>query len=329
MNKQPRIRFEHKLTASYIMLGLLWILFSDNLLGLLVSDKESFNRFQTYKGWFYVLMTGAFFFFFLKRHLTQLREVEQKAIESDKLKSSFLANVSHEIRTPMNGILGFAQLLQNPSFTAEEQQEYIKMIGKSSERLLILINDLVTISNIEAGTISLFNTKIDLPKMLSFLCSVYRPTAQIKGIELFERFESKSGERIVCLDKEKILSILSHLLKNAIKFSSSGIIEIGCVVEDTSATFFVSDTGIGIPERSLNNIFERFSQGSNNISRGYEGIGLGLSISKNFIEIMGGTISVESVENKFTKFCVSIPLNNSLDSCAEGDPSDFSSFFEM
>lgn len=322
------MRFEHLIAAVYVVMGSLWILFSDKILEKFVEDKALFNQLQTVKGWLYVMVTGIIFFIFLKRHLKKLREVEQKAIESDKLKSAFLANVSHEIRTPMNGILGFAQLLKNPTLTGDEQKEYIKIIGESSDRMLLLLNDLVTISNIQAGNLTVLNSKIDIPALLSFLSSVYKPQALFKGIKISQKFQSSSGESVICSDKEKLVSVLSRLINNALKFTNKGEIEFGCLIERERANFFVNDSGIGISQKSLERIFERFTQASNHSSKGYEGIGLGLSISKDYIDIMGGTISVKSTENIGTEFEFSIPLNNSLDNYCNIISTDFISIFD-
>lgn len=328
MDYKFHIRFEHLIATAYIFMGALWILFSDKILEEIVDDKEIVRHLQTFKGLLYVVVTGIVFYLFLKKHLNKLREVEQKAKQSDKLKSAFLANVSHEIRTPMNGILGFADLLKNPTLSGEEQKEYIRIIEESSERMLLLINDLVTISNMEAGIITLVNSKIDVPDMLSFLNSIYSPQALLKGIKMSLKFKTNSGETIICSDKEKLLAVLSHLLKNALKFSSQGKIEFGSVIDYDRAHFFVKDTGMGIPDECINRIFEPFYQVNNHTSSGYEGIGLGLSISKDYIEIMGGVISVKSKENEGTEFCFSIPLHNSAKNCSSNISSDIISIFD-
>lgn len=119
MGYKFHIRFEHLIATAYIFMGVLWILFSDKILEEIVDDKEIVRHLQTFKGLLYVVVTGIVFYIFLKKHLNKLREVEQKAKQSDKLKSAFLANVSHEIRTPMNGMLGFADLLKNPTLSGE------------------------------------------------------------------------------------------------------------------------------------------------------------------------------------------------------------------
>lgn len=308
-----KFRFEHGITLAYLVIGCLWILFSDRFAEGLTDDKEVLTNFQTYKGWFYVLITGLLFFIFIKRHLKRLRDAEARAIESDRLKSAFLVNMSHEVRTPMNAILGFSELLKNPSLTGEQQQEYIDIIEKSGERMLLLINDIVSISRLESGQITTFYSKVDINELLEFLYSVFLPVTKEKGLELKITALAPEDRKRAFTDKEKLLSVLTHLLNNAIKYSADGSIELGVNLEKEYFRFFVKDDGIGIPEEKIEKIFERFVQVDSRLSSAHEGIGLGLSISKAYIEMLGGTISVESKEGMGSKFTFIIPAKEKID----------------
>ncbi|PKO99769.1 MAG: hypothetical protein CVU13_04375 [Bacteroidetes bacterium HGW-Bacteroidetes-8] len=314
MNLFKKVRFEYGITAMYLVIGGLWILFSDLLLELTVSDNEKIKDLQTYKGWFYVVITGIIFFFFIKRHLVRLRETEKRAKESDRLKSAFLENISHEIRTPMNGILGFSELLKTPDLTGEQKSEYIEIIGKSSERMLLLINDLVAISRLETGEIKVFYSRIDLNEMLNTLISGFEPLAKEKGINLFLTKRPSNDLSTFYADKEMLMAILSHLVKNAIKFTSKGEVTIGATIEEDFARFFVKDSGIGIPKERLSHIFDRFVQADNVVKMAYEGLGIGLSIAKAYVEIMQGNIWVTSTEGEGSLFVFEIPLKNSAES---------------
>ena len=127
-----KLNFEYRIIAAYIVIGGMWIIFSDKILEYFVRDPDMLTRIQTYKGWFYVLITAWLFYSVLKSHLVKLRNEEKKAINSDRLKTSFLQNISHEIRTPMNSIIGFSELLKDNDTTGTERMEYLEMIGKRS-----------------------------------------------------------------------------------------------------------------------------------------------------------------------------------------------------
>ncbi len=288
-----KIEFEYIITTVYLILGCLWILFSDNLLEVLVDDNAKVLILQTYKGWFYVIITGIVFFIFIKRHLQKLREVQKKAMESDRLKSAFLENVSHEIRTPMNGILGFSELLKTPGLTGEQQEEYIKIIEKSSDRMLLLINDLVAISRLETGEIKTNLCEVNVSSLLDHMFYMFEQQALDKGLKLIRNSCSEGDNPVIISDEEKLTAILSHLLKNALKFTDTGTIEYGCFNRGNIIEFYVHDTGIGIPPDKVNHIFDRFVKAENVSKSGYQGAGLGLSIAKAYAAILGGKIWAE------------------------------------
>lgn len=243
-----------------------------------------------------------------KKTLKDLKEAKEKAEESDKLKSAFLANMSHEIRTPMNGIIGFTELLKEPSLSGDRQLEFIEIIQKSGERMLNTINDIIDISKIESGIEKVKMHQFDVSASMTELKLLFESEAKQKGIDLIYTNEGLASPVNFYSDAEKLNSILTNLIKNAIKFTSRGSISLGFVIKDKTIEFFVRDTGIGIPKHRQKAIFERFVQADITDSRVFEGSGLGLSISKSYAEMLGGELSLVSTENKGTTFYVSLPF---------------------
>lgn len=250
----------------------------------------------------------------------QLIEAKEKAEESDRLKSAFLANISHEIRTPMNGILGFAELLKNPELNSELQMHYINIIEKSGYRMLNIINDLVDISKIESGQMNVSIHETNVNMLLKELMIFFLPEANSKGLKLSITTDLADDDSIIQTDQNKLTQILTNLIKNALKFTKSGFIDFGYTSfgaqkskgkkqkKPTAIRFFVEDSGVGIPQDQLAMVFERFRQGSTSLTRAYEGAGLGLSISKAFVEMLDGSIWVESVVGKGSTFYFELPL---------------------
>ncbi|MCE1198544.1 MAG: ATP-binding protein, partial [Marinilabiliales bacterium] len=229
-----------------------------------------------------------------------------------RLKSAFLANMSHEIRTPMNGILGFAGLLKEPNLSGEEQQTYLNLIEKSGERMLNIINDLINISKVEAGQMEVYYTETNLHEQFEFLYNFFQPEAKRKGLKLVLSNLLTNKQALVITDKEKLYAILTNLIKNAVKFTKEGYIEFGCIYKSGSYRFFVKDTGIGIAADKQAAVFERFFQADTHMSRGYEGAGLGLAISKAYVEMMGGKIWLESATDEGTCFYFTLPDKKNL-----------------
>ena len=246
----------------------------------------------------------------------ELKIAKEHAEESDRLKSAFLANMSHEIRTPMNGILGFLELLKEPNLAGEEQQEYIEIIGKSGRRMLGIINDIVDISKIEAGLMTVELAESDINKQIEYIYAFFKPEIEAKGLQFFIKNTLPSIEAIIITDCEKLYAILSNLVKNAIKYTEKGSIELGYNVVEThgraSLQFFVKDTGIGIPKNRHQAIFERFIQADYGNKRAFEGAGLGLAITKSYVEMLGGRIWVESEEGTGSIFYFTLHYNATL-----------------
>ena len=239
----------------------------------------------------------------------ELKRAKDRAEESDRLKTAFLANMSHEIRTPMNGILGFAELLKNPELTGDEQKEFISIIEKSGARMLNIINDIVDISRIEAGLMQLDIRATDINDQLGYIYSFFKPEVEAKGIKFLLRDYLPPHECCVYTDREKSYAILINLVKNAIKYTERGSIEFGCYRKGDFIEFYVQDTGIGIPEDRQDAIFERFIQADIVDKMARQGAGLGLSISKAYIEMLGGEIWVKSAERIGSSFYFTLPYN--------------------
>ena len=240
-----------------------------------------------------------------------LIKAREKAEESDRLKSAFLANMGHEIRTPMNGILGFSELLKNPALTGKEQQDYISIIEKSGARMLNIINDLINISKIESGQMNVNISACNINEQSDFIYSFFTPEVNSKGLKLSLSCGLTSDKALIKTDKEKVNAILINLIKNSIKFTEKGSVDFGYEKKDGYLEFFVKDTGVGISQEQKDFIFERFRQGNESLSRDYEGAGLGLSISKSFAEMLGGTIWMESEVKSGSVFYFTIPYNPS------------------
>jgi signal transduction histidine kinase len=252
---------------------------------------------------------------------SELLKAKEKAEESDRLKSAFLANMSHEIRTPMNGILGFSELLKEPDLTGGQQLEYIRIIEKSGKRMLNIINDIVDISKIEAGLMKLDSKESNINEQIEYIYTFFKPEVEAKGMKLFFKNPLSAKESIINTDREKLYAILTNLVKNAIKYSTKGSIELGYqlkIEKESDNTdkkgnivleFYVKDTGIGIPKERQEAIFERFIQADIADKMAYQGAGLGLSISKAYVEMLGGKIWVESEEGKGSCFYFTLPYH--------------------
>ena len=253
-----------------------------------------------------------------KKMLEELVAAKEKAEESDRLKSAFLANISHEIRTPMNGILGFSELLKEPHLSGEEMAEFIDLIQKSGHRMLNLINDLIDISRIDAEETKVEISETPLNELLQEMIAFFKPNALSKGLRLTYTAGLSDSESLIETDSGKLTQILTNLINNALKFTIKGGVDFGYRKKGNMLEFYVIDSGIGIPAEMQDKVFDRFHQVDNSLTRGYEGAGLGLSISNSFVKLLGGKMLVESTDGAGATFSFTLPYNpvNILESSA-------------
>jgi signal transduction histidine kinase/CheY-like chemotaxis protein len=242
-----------------------------------------------------------------KENERELIRAKEKAEESDRLKTAFLHNISHEIRTPMNAIVGFSALLGEPGVDQKVHESYVEVIMQSSNHLLSIITDIVDISNIEANLLKTMKNDMNLNSALKSLCNQFQPKADEKKIILTFHPTLSDSESIINTDSTKLTQVLSNLLSNAFKFTDKGSVKLTYILKDNNLHFSVSDTGIGISSQNYDKIFDRFYQVQSGISRLYEGTGLGLTISKAYVEHMGGRIWLTSEPGKGTTFHFTIP----------------------
>lgn len=246
-----------------------------------------------------------------KEYEFRLIKAKEKAEESDRLKSAFLANVSHEIRTPMNGILGFAELLKEPDLTGDDFQECVDVIEKSGNRMLNIINDIIEISKIESGLMSVNIVKTDISEQIDYVYRFFKPEADKKGLNFSVKSVIETSDEFIFTDKEKLFAIITNLVKNAIKYTNNGGIEIVFSLKKEDGLVFiqtsVSDTGIGIPWDKHRTIFDRFVQVEMTDTRTFQGAGLGLAITKAYVDMLGGKLWLESEVDKGSVFLFSLP----------------------
>jgi signal transduction histidine kinase len=213
----------------------------------------------------------------------------------------------------MNGILGFTQLLKEPQLSGDKKDEFIQIIEKSGHRMLDTINDIINISKIEAGQVEVVNSEVSVSTLLGEQCDFFQREAESKGIELICKCSLSDDESRIITDRYKLESVLINLIKNAVKFTHQGEIVVGCTLkEDTenkSMTFYVRDTGIGIPSDRIEHIFNRFEQADIEDKTAMGGSGLGLAISRSYVEMLGGKIEVSSKEGSGSTFTFSIPCS--------------------
>jgi len=248
--------------------------------------------------------------------LQDLIQAKERAEESDNLKTSFLNNISHEIRTPFNGILGFLEIIQNGNITDNERDEYIDIINKSAYRLMNTINDIVEVSQIQAGQIILTPSQINMRNLVGELCDRFIADAESNNLEFILNYDLPGHIKFITTDRIKLYTILSIMISNALKFTKAGSVEFGIKLtngpEDLNndktdrfkgllvdnineyIEFYVKDTGIGIPADKQQIIFERFRQADVSNTRDFEGSGLGLSIAKAYSDMLGGKIWAEN-----------------------------------
>lgn len=258
-----------------------------------------------------LLPTILIIYFVVSYARLNLLEEKRKAEVSDQLKSAFLANMSHEIRTPMNSILGFSQLLEDENLNQETRTKYLGYIHSSGESLLNLINDIIDISKIEAGELKLEKSFFNLSEIMQELYETFsreRDKMERSDVNLNLDLPIYAGSFLYYTDRFRLKQVLTNLLSNAFKYTDEGAVAFGFREEKKHLLFFVRDTGIGMTEEESKLIFDRFWKIKERKGKLYSGTGLGLAITKNLVELLGGSIGLESEKDIGTEFLFTIPL---------------------
>lgn len=237
---------------------------------------------------------------------------KEMARKAEQLKSSFLANMSHEIRTPLNSIMGYAELLKRKTLSEEKRNKFIDIINTSGKQLVNVVTDIIDISEIETNQVELYPDRIEMDEFLEEIYYYYQRNLK-KNIKLI--VEKNNSNQFLNIDSARLKQIINHLMDNAIKFTDSGKVTMGYTLKNNnSLEIYIKDTGIGIPKDIQETIFEQFCQADGSYTRKYGGTGLGLTISKKLIELMGGKIRVESEPGRGSIFSFTLPVTNDSNS---------------
>ena len=251
----------------------------------------------------------------LEKKNMELNLAKEKAEASDKLKSSFINNISHEIRTPLNVILGFSQMLTEPNLLHEEREEYMTLLNRSSFRLINTVTNFMDISLLKSGNQKVFKSEFEPKFLIQEVAEKFRDVCDAKKIKISINVPDDQKEYKINTDKELLRKTLHQLLDNAVKFTRTGTITVGFKKNNSDLHFFVEDTGIGISDQNRDQIFGIFVQENNSNTRGYEGSGIGLSIAKGILELLGSEIKLTSEKGKGSKFYFTFPV---IESQAKG-----------
>ena len=263
------------------------------------------------KGDFVGYVNQSFDFSDRKTVENELKIAREEAKVGTALRMALLSNISHEIRTPLNGIMGYTELLKDYLPGATDARDFLDEIEGCSDRLLEMVNNLIQISEIEARSTTTSFSKMNLNQTMRNIEQLFRSELKRKKLIFMLKLGlSNEGSFIDC-DAEKLGAILGSLIKNAIKFTPAGSIECGYIQKEDEFEFFVEDTGIGVSEETRELIFEQFRQSSESDSRLYEGAGLGLSVAKSYVEMLGGKIWLESVIGEGSTFRFTVPRETS------------------
>lgn len=238
----------------------------------------------------------------LKQVEAELKVAREKAEKADRSKSAFLANMSHEIRTPLNAIVGFSELLASAS-TDEEKTQFLEIVQSNNEMLQQLIADILDLSKIEAGTLEFVFSDINLNQMMSDLEQQFRMRLKEQGSAVQIVRETPPEECVMHIDRNRLAQVIANFMTNAMKFTDEGSITLGYRTNEDGLYFYVKDTGSGIPEDKLANIFDRFVK----LEQEKKGTGLGLSICQTIVRKLGGEIGVDSEVGKGSTFWFTLP----------------------
>lgn len=245
----------------------------------------------------------------LENTIVELEIAKNRAEASDRLKTAFMNNISHEIRTPLNGILGFASFIIQPEITMEEKEVFFDILNQSGKRLINTVTSFMDISLIVSGNMEVRPRQFDVFSLLTSVHQNFLVPCTKKNLEFIMQFPDNAENIFLKTDEEMLQKSISYLVDNAIKFTSKGSIAVGLEIKDNEVVLFVKDTGVGISKEAQGRIFDIFMQEDVTSTRGYEGSGLGLSIAKGMMDLLGGRISLESAKNMGTTVFLTFPKN--------------------
>lgn len=243
-----------------------------------------------------------------------LEEANEKAFENERLKTIFLQNISHEVRTPLNAIVGFSTMLCEPEEYYYPKEEFVHMLNNSTDHFLEVMDNIMEISRIEAGSSQVNINETDPARIAERMVRIFSPLAAARGLVLTCSYDA-NGSHAIMTDSYKLSQILNYLLDNALKFTFSGSIEFGYEFRGNCIEFFVSDTGIGIPDAHIPHVFNKFYQAESDSTRRFSGVGLGLTIARSYVDLLGGNIDFISSEGKGSIFRFSLPVNGKQPEC--------------
>lgn len=247
----------------------------------------------------------------IRKNEEELIHARKKAEESDKMKSSFLANISHEIKTPMNAIIGFSQLLLDSEYDSQMKDRFLKTIYTNSNHLLELLNNIMDYAKVEAGELEVIYESFKVNELLEEIEDIFKDINYKKNMDSVKlTIEKRKKDHKIVSDYLRLKQVLSNIISNAIKYTYSGEIHLKTTIFNGIITFCVEDTGIGIPKNKIDKIFEKFVQVDDSSKKTVDGTGLGLTISKSIVEKLGGKIWVDSKLGEGSTFIFNIPFDS-------------------
>lgn len=316
------LNIENRVAAVYIFFGAIWIIASDKVLLLFNFEAGFLTQIQTYKGWFFVIITGVLIHILIKADRKQemqlkkdLNEAIIKSRESDRLKSAFLSNISHELRTPLNSILGFSELLKSPRIGCHEKDEYIDFINAGSNQLLAILNDLIEISKLESNLTQVDNKDFCIVSLLHELYPIYKFELEMNSNKNlnFDLILPNDKPYLVKSDRFRVKQIITHFLSNAIKFTAKGSIQLGFEEKKDFVSIYVRDTGIGIAADKVHSVMKPFIQSDMTNSKKYGGVGVGLTLCKELSVLLNGEVTIISEVGKGTCISLNLPVSINKD----------------
>lgn len=307
MKLLKKIRFELKIVSSYILFGALWILLSDTLINASFHDLQTRAAAQMYKGWFFILVTGFFLYAFIRKYVTINNKKEHYLRDNHRINQEFLQNISHEIRTPLNNIIGFTEILRKNTLNETEKVEYLKIIQHSSYNLLLIVNDIIDISQIDSGISELREESTNLKTFFDDILVSFKEIAINKQFKFEYKCSLTDKESWILIDQSKAYQIFLSLLNHSFKSTKTGYIRITCSKNNDKLEFCIEDTGKKIPPEIVKAIFENDDRIKSRIHKINQGIGIGLSISKVYIDAMEGSIICDNDLIQGNRFILTLP----------------------